>query len=339
MGVIGLLRSYRLRLERRRRLLRAFRKRRELQKVVNRLQDLDKDEVILFCVLRNERIRLPYFLRYYRRMGVTRFVFVENGSVDGTREYLEAQNDVSLWTTTRSYKRAKFGVDWLNWLLNRYGSGHWCLSVDIDEFLVFPHCDTRPITALTYYLEQSSLRSFGTLLLDMYSHRPFERTSYGEGADPFKKLNYFDSGNYTMSRNAKYGNLWIQGGPRQRVFFPDDPAKAPALNKIPLVNWKRGYVYVSSTHSLLPRGLNLVYDEWGGEKATGCLLHAKFLNILRDKALEELERKEHYAGSREYKAYGQTIGADTPLWTEQSQKYEGWRQLVETGLMSSGGWI
>ena len=339
MVVMNSLRRYRLRLERRRRRIRAFRKRRELNMVIDRTADIAPDDVILFCVLRNERVRLPYFLRYYRRMGINRFIFVENGSVDGTREYLIAQPDVSLWTTTNSYKRAKFGIDWLNWLLNRYGAGHWCLTVDVDEFFVFPHCDSRPISALTHWLHQSSLKSFGTILLDMYSRRPVDKTSYTEGADPFKKLNYFDSGNYVMSRNAKYGNLWIQGGPRQRIHFSDDPEKAPALNKIPLVNWKKGYVYVSSTHSLLPRGLNQVYDEWGGEKASGCLLHAKFLNILRDKALEELERKEHYAGSREYRAYGQTIGAGMPLWTEQSVKYENWRQLEEVGLMSSGGWI
>jgi hypothetical protein len=67
----------------------------------------------------------------------------------------------------------------------------------------------------------------------------------------------------------RFGNLWIQGGPRARMFFTDAPERAPALNKMPLVRWHRSYAYVSSTHMLLPRGLNLVYDEWGGEKASG----------------------------------------------------------------------
>jgi hypothetical protein len=38
---------------------------------------------------------------------------------------------------------------------------------------------------------------------------------------------WFDSGNYTISKNPLYGNLWIQGGPRARVFFADDPYRAP----------------------------------------------------------------------------------------------------------------
>ena len=68
----------------------------------------------------------------------------------------------------------------------------------------------------------------------------------------------------------------------------DWPERAPALNKIPLVKWHRDYAYVSSTHMLLPRGLNLVYDEWGGEKASGVLLHAKFIDTFSAKAKEEL---------------------------------------------------
>jgi len=297
------------------------------------------EDILLVTVLRNERVRLPYFLSYYRELGVGAFLVVDNNSTDGSCEYLVGQEDVSIWRTDASYKRARFGVDWVNGLLTRHGHGHWVLCVDVDEFFVYAHRETRPLQALVDWLEASSIKSFGTLLLDMYSKRPIEKTPYREGANPFNQLEYFDGGNYTIRRNGKYGNLWIQGGPRQRIFFADTPEKAPALNKIPLVKWKRGYVYVSSTHSLLPRGLNQTYDEWGGEKATGCLLHAKFVDILREKALEELERKQHFAGSREYKAYSRKIGTGTRMWSEASVKYEGWRQLEELGLMSSGNWI
>jgi hypothetical protein len=33
------------------------------------------------------------------------------------REYLAAQPDCSVWTTPDSYKRARFGIDWMNRLL------------------------------------------------------------------------------------------------------------------------------------------------------------------------------------------------------------------------------
>jgi hypothetical protein len=123
-----------------------------------------------------------------------------------------------------------------------------------------------------------------------------------------------------------------------RVFFADAPEKAPALNKIPVVKWHRSYAYVSSTHMLLPRGLNLVYDVAGGEKASGCLLHAKFLATLDEKAREELARGQHYGDSREYQAYFAGIEAETDLWCRWSERFINWRQLEIMGLMSKGNW-
>ena len=251
---MGLLSRYRLRLQRKRWLLRAGRKRRELTAIAQRTEAIRPGDVLLFATLRNERVRLPYFFSYYRGLGVTHFLLVDNGSDDGSAEWLAAQRDVSLWSTGASYKRARFGVDWVNWLLMRHGHGHWCLTVDVDEFLIYPFCDTRPLPALTDWLDASSIRSFPAMLLDMYPKGRLDETPYREGQDPFEIAAWFDAGNYSFKRNWRYGNLWVQGGPRARCFFPDRPERAPALNKIPLVRWNRAYAYVSSTHMLLPRG-------------------------------------------------------------------------------------
>ena len=335
MGILG---RYRLRLARKRWRFRAFRKRRELNSLANRTRSIRADSIMLFSTLRNERIRLPFFLKYYRDMGVNHFLIVDNASDDGSREYLLDQPDVSLWTTKHSYKRARFGADWLNWLQMRYGHAHWCLVVDPDEFFVYPFCDTRPIRALTDWLDASNIKSFPAMLLDMYPKGPLDAHPYREGQDPFEIAQYFDSGNYIFQRNARYGNLWVQGGPRARTFFADDPAMAPALNKIPLVKWSRDFAYVSSTHMLLPRGLNQTFDEWGGEKASGILLHAKFLDTFAAKAEEEMTRGQHYSASAEYKAYKAGLETQPDLWCKWSEKYINWRQLEILGLMSKGNW-
>ncbi len=324
--------------QRRRWRLRALRKRRELTPVADRTSAIGPGAILSFTTLRNEYVRLPYFLKYYRDLGVEHFFFVDNGSTDGSAEYLAEQPDVSLWTTSASYKKARFGVDWLNWLQRKYAHGHWVLVVDPDEFLVYPFCDTRPLRALTDWLDASEIRSFGAMLLDMYPKGPLSAQPYRAGQDPFQIASWFDSGNYTIRKNHRYGNLWIQGGPRTRAFFPEAPEQSPALNKIPLVKWHRSYAYVSSTHMLLPRGLNLVYDEGGGEKASGCLLHAKFLDTFDTKAEEELSRRQHYAASREYLAYREKLTENPELWCKWSEKYINWRQLEILGLMSKGNW-
>lgn len=330
--------SLRRRAERQRLLARAIRRRGAIRPVNQRTQQIRGHHILAFVTLRNERPRLPHFLDYYRSLGVDHFLIVDNDSSDDSAEYLAAQSDVSLWTTTASYKKARFGMDWINWLLFRYGHNHWCLTVDPDEYLVYPHCDSRPLRALTDWMESSGARSFPAMLLDMYPRTHIEDQTYTEGQNPFDILRWFDPANYTISKNDYFGNLWIQGGPRTRAFFPNNPLAGPALNKIPLVRWRRRYVYVSSTHMLLPRGLNEVYAEDGGELASGCLLHAKFLPGFSDKSAEELDRRQHYANSQEYRAYHRGIAQGARLWCSESREYQDWRQLEELGLISRGNW-
>jgi hypothetical protein len=319
-------------------LARALRRGRALSAVRNRTCQIAAGDILVFATLRNELPRLPYFFAHYRRLGVGHFLVVDNSSTDGSAEWLAEQPDVSLWRTTASYKESRFGMDWINCLLRRHGSGHWCLTVDPDEFLIYPHHDTRPLQALTDWLDAGEIRCFSAMLLDMYPKGPLAAQPYSPGQDPFEIARWFDPANYTIRKNAEYGNLWIQGGPRGRAFFADNPQNGPALNKIPLVRWERAYAYVSSTHMLLPRSLNMVYDQDGGEKASGCLLHAKFLSTFVEKSAEELVRRQHYADSQEYMAYHSGLREDPDFWCEQSRELQDWRQLEDLGLISKGNW-
>ena len=332
------LNQARLRLERERFLWRARLKRPQLRAVADRTGQIGRWDILLVATIRNEAPRLAHFLDYYRQLGVDHFLFVDNASEDGGPELLQAQKDCSLWRTEASYRRAKYGIDWVNGLLHAHARGHWALVVDPDEFLVYPYMDTRPLRALTEWLDASARRSFGTLLIDMYSDRPVGENGCAPAQDPLDVLTWFDSGNYTYLRDGLYRNLWVQGGPRQRTFFSHDPALAPALNKIPLVSWRKGAVYVSSTHSLLPRGYNQVYDIAGGEHTCGALLHAKFLDDFPHKAAEEQVRGQHWGGSREYAAYAADPDIAGTMWTERSTRYQGWQQLDELGLIATGGW-
>lgn len=330
--------AWRLRTRRRWLLARAIRRRRQLRAVADRTGGLTAGPVRLFATLRNEAERLPYFLAHYRRLGVGHFLIVDNASTDGTAELLAAQPDVSVWTTAHSYKRARFGMDWLNWLLLRYGSGHWCLTVDADELFIYPHWETRPLPALTQWLEDHAIPAMGALMLDLYPKGPPDRAPHTPGQDPVEVLDWFDSGNYTLRRKADLGNLWIQGGPRARQFFASDPRRAPTLGKVPLVKWHWRYAYVSSTHTLLPRRLNETHSSDGGEPLSGVLLHTKFLHTIVSKSAEEKERRQHFANSSLYDGYYDALAGAPDLWCARSTRYQGWRHLEALGLMSRGGW-
>lgn len=90
---MGAWRSYKLRVQRKRWLIRAFRKRRDLRPVANRTADIRPSDLLVFSTQRNEGVRLPWFLRYYREMGVNHFLFVDNDSTDGSLDYLASQPD------------------------------------------------------------------------------------------------------------------------------------------------------------------------------------------------------------------------------------------------------
>lgn len=321
-------------------IARAFRRYRDLTPLANRTQQIAKGDILVFMTCRNEALRLPYLLDHYRRLGVRHFLIVENDSTDETAALLRSQPDVSLWTTKASYKLSRFGMDWINALLQRFGHGHWCLTVDADEILIYPYWQTRPLPALTAWLNGQGIKAYPAMMLDLYPQGQIGTTRYTPGQDPTKVLTHFDSGNYVMRRQPQLKNLWIQGGPRARAFFDLEPRRAPTLGKTPLVKWNRRYAYVSSTHTLLPSALNAAtYDEMGGEAPSGVLLHTKFLETIVAKSHEEKARREHFANSALYDEYYEALINQPDLWTEKSTRLTGWRQLEAKGLMSRGGWV
>ncbi len=327
-----------MRWKRRRLLFRAFSKRRQLTEIRNRIKDAKGDVILCFSVVRNELERLPYFLDYHRNLGVNHFVMVDNESNDGTFEFLTEQEDVSLWRTSSSYRLSRFGMDWLAWLQIRYGHGRWCLTLDADELFIYPYHGSKSLKELTEFLDANGSRSFGAVMIDLYPKAALGSGAYEAGSDPKDYLGWFDGENYTHKFQKKLQNLWIQGGVRARYFFEDRPERAPTMNKIPLVKHNRRYVYVSSTHSMLPRKLNQVFPQNDKADVSGALLHTKFLPTIVDRSKEEAVRKEHFANSAIYDDYYHELSQGPVLWNSKSLKYDDWRQLEELGLMSSEGW-
>ncbi|MEM6409040.1 MAG: glycosyltransferase family 2 protein [Pseudomonadota bacterium] len=331
--------AYRMRWKRRRLLWRAFRARHQLRLIKDRINAVPSDRVMVFCVLRNEHERLPHFLDHYRSLGVGGFVFVDNGSYDGSAELLASQPDCSVWVSTASYKSARFGVDWINYLLNKYGSGRCCLTVDADELIAFSGMDRVDLSDLSRWMRRTHTRALGALMIELFPKGPVSMAAFKAGDDPLQGLTHFDAGPYRAQRQRPMRNLWVQGAARERVFFADAPRRSPTLNKIPLVRWRRGYVYVNSTHSMLPPNLNSAYiDASGRVQPSVALLHTKFLPSIVARAAEEKARGEHFSNSSAFDAYYDALQDDPVLWHDDAVAYVDPEQLEALGLIASGGW-
>src|SRR5207253_7757387 len=130
----------------------------------------DQSEILVFMNVRDEMLRLSGFLDHYRRIGVARFFVTDNGSTDGSKDFLLAQPDCHVFVTRNSYAGSMYGAEWQNALLNEYGTNHWCLMVDADEWFVYPGCERKSLADLALYLDRTNAQGMFAFMLDMYSH-------------------------------------------------------------------------------------------------------------------------------------------------------------------------
>lgn len=324
----------------------------------------NKDDIRLFLVERNELPRLPYFLEYYRTLGVKKFFIVDDKSNDGSREYLLKQNDCYIFDPSNTFKDSRAGVDWQNLLLNTYGTGYWTIVADADELLVYPHMEEIKLSHLCEYLDQEGSMALFGFLLDMYpkgdlstgicvSGKPFfEICPYFDSKYLFRKIGTFNSPLHELPR------VRVVGGPRTRLFYPlqnhvnffsrllntaiiktcdllkfikeDKPHYAPALIKMPLVKWNTGITRLSNHVISAPEGAKI-------SSLTGAIMHFKFFADFHDKAKSEVARGVHFGGSLEYRRYLKHTkkNPNLILHYQGSKRFEGSTSLIEAGLIQS----
>jgi hypothetical protein len=310
---------------------------RRMRKVDENLVPDDPHEVRLFMVVRNESLRLPAMLKYYFSKGIDRIFAIDNGSTDGTLDLLLSQKKAHVFATKDTYKRHPY---WIDFLLCRYGAGHWCIVIDADEILIYPHFEKISIRQLCTFLGREGYNIMDFFLLDMYPDRPLAATSYKKGDGLISAAPYFDTGPYYTEETLcpgilggikKSGSRFLKsrrmyGGMRKRVFGIE-----ACLSKFPLFKFERSMSFASGMH--LPKGAHLAF----AKDLCGALLHFKFLNDFPARAAEEVARKEHWRGAAEYRAYVKAMDRDPHInfYHPRSVRFADSGQLTGLGIMKS----
>lgn len=207
------------------------------------------------------------------------------------------------------------------------------LYVDADEFLVFPHSDTRSIADLTRYMTRAGMGALRAVMVDMYSDRNISTNICAPGRDPLEVCSLFDASGYAVDYVEKDRTLWIKGGVRGRVYFSDQLWNGPALNKLPLVYVGGERLYLKSSHQIWPLGLNRP-EAKAGPTVTAALLHYKFMSSFVENVTERPILSEHTA---EYAAYSADRNAISFVG-EPTRTYRDWRDFARCGLIEGEAW-
>ncbi|OAP35811.1 hypothetical protein AU381_16630 [Sinorhizobium glycinis] len=298
------------------------RERRNIEKVTitptKEMRPLEAADLPLIFVTHNEMALIPAFLSHYRRLGVTRFICLDDLSTDGSREYLLDQPDVDVWTSPIRFEAARRGRRWREALFECYGYNRWYLNVDSDEFLVYDQCLREPLKALIEVLEEHGIKRLPAPMLDFY---PAGDGTSGNGNMPWHAVDHIDCSGYEIGFLKR--GISVKGGPRKRLFGEDNE-----LIKYPLIYWDKWCRFGSSIHRPLPYNRNF-------SPIWGVLLHFKFFTNYREKIAEAVSNKQHYNGSQHYQALQRELdnAGAIQFVGEPSIRFLNPEQLIDLGFM------
>jgi hypothetical protein len=331
--------------------------------------------VLCMALAHNEMPRVEDFLRHHRALGVAHFLILDDGSNDGSTDYLSVQSDVSLFAPDgTTYKEHK--VAWRKDILDVHGSGRWVLVPDLDELFVYPHCDAQPIGAFAGHLDREGAEAVFAPMVEMYADAPLNRPVYQAGQSMLAAFPYFDAGGYRLVR-PRYKHLrhyptpplTLYGGPRERLFYDFMPDAIGGLrgwamrrfanlgrSMTPGVLERAGNTLarfalsgkaprpplVMSKIALLKWRPGLRFSGGPHDVSQALALSAVWGALLHFKFMDlpgqiayQTVRKQHAGGARHYKRMEEKGGFERSPIYEGSRRYSSWRDLMECGLLRS----
>jgi hypothetical protein len=296
----------------------------------------------MFSIVRDEIYFLPFLLGHYRRLGVDHFLFYDDGSSDGSREFLEAQPDCAVITSDIPFGTfVRGGARYCHVLkenVPRVVLGErWVLTVDADEFLLLPE-PFAELKALCKAIEREGGNSAIAAMVDLYPAK-LNMRNYSHALDPFSQNRYFDRGPLFRWQPGAVEPVRCNGGLRHRLadmllhhhrddyvaIYGEKHHVGAKLWKVPLLH-----------HTSTTRPMN--DHEMNGPPFLGmqmALAHFKFAPNLDKKIEYALASNAYFKSSREYRMLERVVHyfGDEPLGCEQTCELTSLRDLQDAELM------
>ncbi len=309
---------------------------------------IDCDKISLFSIFRDELYFCEPFFRHYRALGIEQFVIIDDGSIDGTYEYLMDQSDCVTMTSSLKFadvvlfrfpngkmRQMRAGTYLKISIPQVLFRGRVSLYVDADEFLMLPP-NIFHIRDVISRLRESGQRAVLASVVEFYpAHISDLNTASAPGCleDLLAQCPFYDHVqllDLTVDGNFKK----IAPSVSRRLFDTcciDSPAggmRNSPRHKTPILE-HAGNAYRTGSHDV-----SVPVD---GETLL-CLVHFVFTSRWEAKTREALKRRSHSDGSAKYKLYAELISKLKMVKSfgfcgVNSRRYVGVESLLSAGLI------
>jgi hypothetical protein len=264
---------------------------------------VSQQEAIVLCVVKDGESLVAAFIEHYLQLGFKHIFFLDNGSTDQTVNIITAYQQTTLLSSDKPFR--SYYVIFKNFLIQKFGYGHWCVLADIDEFLYWPL--NKSLAEVLAYLNTNRYDSLCVQMLDMFSQAGIKldavETSKNSSAWTLDNLKstfcYYDLSNLDrrpyVRRFQPKTHLklkFLYGGIRKTVFDRDCFLTKEAMF------FAHKKTYLKSSHLLKSSKI---------ADFSALFLHYKFIDNFYLSTIKAVELQNHWRQSEEYKAYLATL--------------------------------
>jgi hypothetical protein len=319
-------------------------------------------KVSLYAIVRDEIFFMPAFFDHYRRLGVQQFIILDDGSSDGTVEFLENQPDCAvlssrfrfgqMLTVRRAdgrYKRSRAGRLLKKAIPKKYLIGKYAVYTDADEFLILPK-GVEGLPLLIDQLARRGIQCVAASLIDFFPRTVAGLNTRTAGSSfeelvaaypCFDAVPLLDIQSGRQPRHASisassrlFGQCGVKESPNFLSWLPGWvvdalplPVPRTAWMKTPIVHWSEE-VWLRGSHkaNVSPPADILL-----------AMAHFKFTGDFARRVAVAMQQRSHAHGSQKYFQYhrllqrlsagsGSFVGSATRVY-QDPESFDG------TGLM------
>ncbi len=305
-----------------------------LRAIFDRTADIRKSDIVMVANIDGPTGLLAHFCAYHRDLGVNHFLFIQHEANDSVTNYVRNAGDISLWQVRSGLKTAhRKTFELKNVILQRYCNAHLCVLVDLGEYLVYPHMQSRSLRDLGEFMRNERRESVHGVALDAYG----EQASQGLGdqtGNPFDICPFIDGDGYFETTFPDYRAI-VHGGPILRSVHDRKVENATIISRVPIVWWRWSNFLFHNDYGMRPKKLMRVLD-WNNPIFSAAVIRFPFLaSAYGDDTRHRKAVRALYGAD-----YERAIISQTALYQKgTSLRFENADQLIEAGIMSPGNWF